>query len=142
VSNDLFAVRTEILNITQTSCSFKGLKVVTYPCRFRFWGMKVMGHSSREVTGLSMDSLVIMPLSLSPNRLMHRLFTAMSIVVIPPWLGRQILFSDNQKERKEHVERMQDERLPKLSLKYQPEGKRRTGRLRKNGTYVCMCVIM
>lgn len=43
-----------------------------------------MGHSSREVTGLSMDSLVIMPLSLSPNRLMHRLFTAMSIVVIPP----------------------------------------------------------
>jgi hypothetical protein len=28
---------------------------------------------------------------------------------------------------------MQDERLPKLALKYQPEGKRSTGRLRKNG---------
>jgi hypothetical protein len=32
-----------------------------------------------------------------------------------------------QKNCKEHVERMQDDRLPKLALKYQPVGERRRG---------------
>jgi len=36
-----------------------------------------------------------------------------------------------QKNWKEHVERMQDGRFPKLALKYQPVGKRSRGRPKK-----------
>jgi hypothetical protein len=38
-----------------------------------------------------------------------------------------------QKNWKGHVERMQDERTPKVALKYQPAGKRSRGRPRKDG---------
>jgi hypothetical protein len=36
-----------------------------------------------------------------------------------------------EKNWKEHVERMQDDRIPKVALKYQPVGKRSRGRPKK-----------
>jgi hypothetical protein len=55
-------------------------------------------------------------------------------VDIREWLKVQSIIEEirtYQKNWKEHIERMQDERLPKLALKYQSVGKQSRGRPRK-----------